>query len=817
MNDYARRRAIRLEIDVDKCRLNYAAGACTAGTDVATGTSQAGATDATIKLAAGASAVDDFYNGYAVTEADGRRAIVTDYDGATKVAIVDRDWPVNLLPYSEQVDQWIATGGTVTANARRSPSGQITADRIEEDGTTGHHYVSRTVAGLAISDVLYMRVRVRADEVSAFRIDVSNVIFGATAYADFDLAAVSCSTGGAGSADCWETPDGWIECEYITPAAIAAGVSGITYRLMRAGATSYAGTVGEGLYLWGAQASLRSSAYIETDSAAIGLPDAVAYRIVEVGGECYNSFRTCQDPSKYDRGGKTWIFGTPGGAWPKGRYPRAYIQKESFAPMEIDLENGLAVRASATITMRDEAGTDVEADPYHATRSEEAGGTFWSRWIARNPHYVGRPARLAWAYLTDGYDPAEFTEEFYIVENVNGPDGNGEIKFTFKDPTKLADREETPMATEGKLVGDITAAALSCTLESGQGALYSASGFVRIGDEVIQYDTNTSDVMAWSDVSRRAQFGTTAEEHEAGDGVQQCKVYQSAPVADVINDLLTDAGLDASQIDYAGFQAEDSLWLSTSFAVTACISEPEKVSSLIKELLIQVGAYLYWHPVVQKAKFAVIAPVAPGVGVAGILTDESGIIGGSSKVEKLDDLRITREAVYYDRRSSTNDDSKLTSYGRAEVVIDVAAETSHEYNGVRSITRYSRWFTAANAAAVRAASRRRVARFRDAPQRITIHADPKDAAIEVGDLIDATMRQIVGFDGRPSTIRCLVTQRRDENGRIRLRLRATTLNKRYAFVAPSSAGDYPDSDEYAHVVDGTTLTFADGSGPYYVF
>jgi len=62
------------------------------------GTAQAGSTGTTIKLAAGANAGDDYYNGWSVATTGGtgpgQQRTITDYDGTSKVATVDRAWAV---------------------------------------------------------------------------------------------------------------------------------------------------------------------------------------------------------------------------------------------------------------------------------------------------------------------------------------------------------------------------------------------------------------------------------------------------------------------------------------------------------------------------------------------------------------------------------------------------------------------------------------------------------------------------------------------------------------------------------------------------
>lgn len=81
-----------LDPDVESGNITF-----TSGYTAVTGTAQAGAAT-TITLAAGASAVDDFYNNlYIVTTGgtgSGQTRLITDYVGATKIATVDAAWTV---------------------------------------------------------------------------------------------------------------------------------------------------------------------------------------------------------------------------------------------------------------------------------------------------------------------------------------------------------------------------------------------------------------------------------------------------------------------------------------------------------------------------------------------------------------------------------------------------------------------------------------------------------------------------------------------------------------------------------------------------
>ncbi len=96
-----------------------------------TGTAQSGSTSTTIKLAAGASSVDDFYNDSSITLTGGTGSTdrpvrrITDYVGSTRVATVDSAWPVTpdaTTTYS------IGLFGAVSAQATRLTSVSTTVD-----------------------------------------------------------------------------------------------------------------------------------------------------------------------------------------------------------------------------------------------------------------------------------------------------------------------------------------------------------------------------------------------------------------------------------------------------------------------------------------------------------------------------------------------------------------------------------------------------------------------------------------------------------------------------------------------------------------
>lgn len=199
------------------------------------------------------------------------------------------------------------------------------------------------------------------------------------------------------------------------------------------------------------------------------------------GTECYNTYGNCQAKAAYIKGTKTWKFCNRGMQIPVGEPLRPYISNHSFTPTEIPIGGRLAARSQTTITMADETCSDVEGDPYFATRSSLAIGTFWTRFIARNYNVQNRPARVRKGYIVNPWDWTVFNNELYLVASIAGPDNNGDINIILTDATKTLDQNMLPMATTGTLSIDLKAV--------------EETGYVVSADSThITFDTNASNI-----------------------------------------------------------------------------------------------------------------------------------------------------------------------------------------------------------------------------------------------------------------------------------------------------------------------------------
>ena len=539
-------------------------------------------------------------------------------------------------------------------------------------------------------------------------------------------------------------------------------------------------------------------------------PNATSvYDVINRPGACYNTRQTCQDKLHYVLGTATLTFTGRGSPIPPGVVARPLINDLSAAPTEIDLEEGLARRALTSVQLTDAPSSDVGIDPYLSDRASAPGSTFWRRFMARNLHYAGRAARVKRAFVSAGVWGTWITER-YIIDGIEGPEGNGAVTVKLKDPVKLADLVKIPTATSGKLAVDLGVNDLSLTLAAGGGTQYAASGYVRIGSEILRYSANVSDVLSWPNGTYRAQFNTEAAAAKINDLVQQCSVWTDVPYSTVIKDLLNYAGILDADIDVAGIASEDATWLGEQYRVSCCLSDPQDVSARLKELLQQANAVMWWSLLEQKIKFQVVAPRSPNTVATTTLTDAANLILNSVALQRNEAERITMCAIYFGLLTPVANASQAKDFALGEIAIDTDAESANEYGARRVKSIYSRWFHAPNIQAMRTLVRRYVARYRDAPEDVEFSLDPKDASIAEGNVVDIVTARLVNAAGQPKTARLLITRREDRGTHLIYGARNTVFNQRYGFIAPAATPNYPANNGYACISDAAGL-MSDGS------
>ena len=169
----------------------------------------------------------------------------------------------NIWTYSEDFGQtvWTKARCSVSTDVIAAPDGTSTADKLVEDATTNSHPIYRTYTGFNNATAYTQMIFVKAAGRDKMRIELSGAAWAGNPAGSFDLVALTATPlNTATGATITDFGNGWRLCT-VSGVATATG-SGEHYisPLNAAGVASYTGDGTSGLYIWGAQLELGSSA-----------------------------------------------------------------------------------------------------------------------------------------------------------------------------------------------------------------------------------------------------------------------------------------------------------------------------------------------------------------------------------------------------------------------------------------------------------------------------------------------------------------------------------------------------------------------------
>jgi hypothetical protein len=379
----------------------------------------------------------------------------------------------------------------------------------------------------------------------------------------------------------------------------------------------------------------------------------------------------------------------------------------------------LGARAVATIALMDFPYNDVGFDPYLSTRSYDpvTRGSFWTKWLARNPYHVGYTLRIYDGYFGDDLSAMIMRE--YSIEKIDA--SRSSVRITAKDILrKITDNQvKAPPLSNGALALAIDAVQTSFEVAGALLADYPATGWVRIGSEMIAY---TSRATSGSNIVftglTRGALNTTAASGSVNSRVQRVLAYIDTPFSDIIYDLLTVwGGIPAAFITKPDWDAEFDEWRSL-YRFTGYVTEPTDVDRLVGELSQQGLANIWWDERVQKIIFRAQRPnFAPRT-----LTQEGDIVADSFTVQENPKDRCSQVYVYFNPRNPVLSLTDKNSFANAEAFIDVDKERQYGETKVKEI--FCRWVPT-NVIA-RTLGQAYLLRFRDVRKEISFTLTAKD-------------------------------------------------------------------------------------------
>lgn len=514
------------------------------------------------------------------------------------------------------------------------------------------------------------------------------------------------------------------------------------------------------------------------------------------GVPCWNTYHTCKDRENFGATTKTYDFCSADADIPFPG-PRPYVKSVTYLPTEIG--GNLTKTGRVKVEFADEPDSDVGIDPYVTQRAlfPAIPGTFFRKLIARNPNYKGGVMEISEGTLGDAEEA--FTKKAHVLLET-GKVGKGTFTFESVDLLAGLGEIEVPKKVNLKLLGAINDAVTEMILaDTSDAATVAASGYVRIGDEVVQYANYDSAQRRLYNCTRHA-FGTAPAGHSANDAVQPCRYFAPGNPFDHLKAmLLDDAAYDAALVDSAAFDAWRD-WPGGEVNMSALIHEPTKLNEIYMGLVNLLDCKS-WVAEDLKLTIARNIPNAPGRSYRE-LSDAESIIKASASVDLNEESRKTRSVLYWEK-SALGKDGEAGSYSRIDVGVNAEAET--EYGDNQQETIYTPWVTNAGiqdevlAAWISDTLLRRMFGRRDAAPIVKGALDPKDHAVRTGEFATLTTDEILNPDGTPVTTRFQVVKRDAKGSKIECQFQRMPV-RRAMFYADEAAADYdsatPAQQEY---------------------
>lgn len=359
-------------------------------------------------------------------------------------------------------------------------------------------------------------------------------------------------------------------------------------------------------------------------------------------------------------------------------------------------------------------------------------GTFWSRWVARNPHYATMSCRVREGYAGQALE--DMRVRHYVVERVVGP-VNGEVSIIAKDVfARIESRKAlAPHPSIGELSADLTGTPGTFDVTpTGVGSFTPAlggystitgvvQGYVAIGQKEIVKVTRSGDTFT---VVQRGALGTTQSDHDEGDSVQLVLAIEAQLGHDLAYQLITGySTVEPSRINKPEL---DALAADLTELFTGYIAEPTPINELLGDIMVASG-FTLWPDV--SSGMIKYTPLRSG-GVSPRVTDRAWILEGTFDHQRRDDKRISQAIVHFVKRSALSRVDDKQSYA-ARVVTPGPGSNPYGTESVRHV--FTRFIQTGGRVTAQKCGERIYAMYRDPPVEARFQQD----AAKAGQLVEA--------------------------------------------------------------------------------
>ena len=292
-----------------------------------------------------------------------------------------------------------------------------------------------------------------------------------------------------------------------------------------------------------------------------------------------------------------------------------------------------------------------------------------------------------------------------------------------------------------------------------------ASTLTRHAFDTVEYTYEVDDLGALRYYAAHNEGGVGASATFDGDLVQHCYYWQSRRPDEIIADLLLLAGVAPRFIPFAAWRRE---WVehmsSPMILLSRMVTEPTKISTLIREVCENAGCYIWWDEEREIVQFRALKNAATLTALASrTLTDRQHLIEDSIAIQEKPDQRMSQVWVHWDLLNPIQSPGEIGSYTRTLIQADALAERDIEYGDQKIRTIFAPWFSIVgadvNRPRVEHVAELILERSRNTPRSVSIQLDAKDGDINVGDPIILQTRKIQDATGQDALLVCEVVSR----------------------------------------------------------